>query len=228
MAWPGRAAQWNVPPARLDPAALAARRRLARQIAAAVLGAPFGHMPPYACGTTAAVRDMFWNDPFDEAEAVRGCEERWGVTPRPLWAQTEWGGRRIGACARARVGMPVCRGLLLLLLLLLLPLLHAYMCAAPHKRSPRRSVGGWAGKTIPTCSMRPAAEAAGPVHPPTHGHQPGPCRHFQPRVDACVQHALHGCAQHPAPDALSCRALCACLPVSQCPAPSVPPYLYDS
>ncbi|KAG2492517.1 hypothetical protein HYH03_009182 [Edaphochlamys debaryana] len=43
------------------------------------------------------VTDMFWSDPFNLEAAVAACQERWGVTPRPLWANTEWGGRRISA-----------------------------------------------------------------------------------------------------------------------------------
>lgn len=41
------------------------------------------------------VHDMFWDEPFNETEARRGCKDTWGVTPRRLWAQIEWGGRRI-------------------------------------------------------------------------------------------------------------------------------------
>ncbi len=40
---------------------------------------------------------MFWEDPWLPDEVAAGCQEEWGVTPRRLWAETEWGGRRIGA-----------------------------------------------------------------------------------------------------------------------------------
>ena len=40
---------------------------------------------------------MFWPEPFDLAAAAAACNATWGVVPEPLKAQTEWGGRRIGA-----------------------------------------------------------------------------------------------------------------------------------
>lgn len=33
--------------------------------------------------------------PFSVKESIETCQENWGVTPRPLWATVEWGGRRI-------------------------------------------------------------------------------------------------------------------------------------
>lgn len=42
---------------------------------------------------------MFWEDPFDADAAERACLEHWGVSPRRLWATTEWGGRRIQAAS---------------------------------------------------------------------------------------------------------------------------------
>lgn len=42
---------------------------------------------------------MFWSDPFDYDGSIQACQQRWGVTPRPGWATTEWGGRRIGAAS---------------------------------------------------------------------------------------------------------------------------------
>ena len=36
-----------------------------------------------------AVNDMFWDQPWDEDEAIRQCEEQWGVAPRPLHATIE-------------------------------------------------------------------------------------------------------------------------------------------
>eukprot|EP00193_Tetraselmis_chui_P014009 CAMPEP_0177778850 /NCGR_PEP_ID=MMETSP0491_2-20121128/16202_1 /TAXON_ID=63592 /ORGANISM="Tetraselmis chuii, Strain PLY429" /LENGTH=478 /DNA_ID=CAMNT_0019298207 /DNA_START=295 /DNA_END=1728 /DNA_ORIENTATION=+ len=41
------------------------------------------------------VTDMFWPQPWNETSAVEGCQKEWGVTPRPRWAVTEWGGRKI-------------------------------------------------------------------------------------------------------------------------------------
>ncbi|KAG2433173.1 hypothetical protein HYH02_012716 [Chlamydomonas schloesseri] len=41
--------------------------------------------------------DMFWPEPFDLGASVEACQDNWGVTPRPLWATTQWGGRRIAA-----------------------------------------------------------------------------------------------------------------------------------
>ncbi|KAG2446301.1 hypothetical protein HXX76_000889 [Chlamydomonas incerta] len=41
--------------------------------------------------------DMFWPEPFDLKASVAACQDNWGVTPRPLWATTQWGGRRISA-----------------------------------------------------------------------------------------------------------------------------------
>jgi hypothetical protein len=32
---------------------------------------------------------MFWDQPWDEDEAIRQCEEQWGVAPRPLHATIE-------------------------------------------------------------------------------------------------------------------------------------------
>lgn len=45
--------------------------------------------------TRDGVNDMFWDQPWDEDEAIRQCEEQWGVAPRPLHATIEWGGKRI-------------------------------------------------------------------------------------------------------------------------------------
>ncbi|GIL59446.1 hypothetical protein Vafri_14127, partial [Volvox africanus] len=42
-------------------------------------------------------RDMFWEEPFDLQAAIAACNQSWGITPRPLWATTEWGGRRIAS-----------------------------------------------------------------------------------------------------------------------------------
>ncbi|BDA40679.1 Lysosomal Pro-X carboxypeptidase [Coccomyxa sp. Obi] len=39
--------------------------------------------------------DMYWDQPFSVKESIQTCQENWGVTPRPLWATVEWGGRRI-------------------------------------------------------------------------------------------------------------------------------------
>ena len=37
--------------------------------------------------------------PFSVKESVERCQQQWGVTPRPLWATVEWGGRRIQAAS---------------------------------------------------------------------------------------------------------------------------------
>lgn len=34
---------------------------------------------------------MFWEEPFSLEAAEKACQEHWGVSPRPLWAQTEVG-----------------------------------------------------------------------------------------------------------------------------------------
>lgn len=54
-------------------------------------------LPPCPAPLPPLVDDMFWSDPFDLAASVAACRQRWGVTPRPLWATTQWGGRRITA-----------------------------------------------------------------------------------------------------------------------------------
>jgi hypothetical protein len=41
------------------------------------------------------VHDIFWNDPWNETAARLGCQQEWGVEPRPLWADTEWGGKNL-------------------------------------------------------------------------------------------------------------------------------------
>ncbi|CAK0734809.1 hypothetical protein CVIRNUC_000484 [Coccomyxa viridis] len=39
--------------------------------------------------------DMYWDQPFSLKESIERCQEQWGVTPRPMWATVEWGGKRI-------------------------------------------------------------------------------------------------------------------------------------
>jgi len=39
---------------------------------------------------------MFWDEPWDPEAASDACFAKWGVTPRRLWASTEWGGKKIG------------------------------------------------------------------------------------------------------------------------------------
>ena len=41
------------------------------------------------------VRDMFFEQPWNETAAVLECERRWGVRPKTLWATTVFGGRRL-------------------------------------------------------------------------------------------------------------------------------------
>jgi Serine carboxypeptidase S28 len=41
------------------------------------------------------VSDMFWDAPWSWEGFVWGCQQQWGVTPRKLWANTQWGGRRL-------------------------------------------------------------------------------------------------------------------------------------
>lgn len=43
------------------------------------------------------VRDMFYAAPWNATAAADACEQQWGVRPRLLWADTEFGGRRIGS-----------------------------------------------------------------------------------------------------------------------------------
>jgi len=43
------------------------------------------------------VHDMFWPQPWDHDAAIKGCQEMFGVTPRPLWATVQWGGRNLDA-----------------------------------------------------------------------------------------------------------------------------------
>ncbi|PSC70433.1 Lysosomal Pro-X carboxypeptidase [Micractinium conductrix] len=43
--------------------------------------------------------DMFWSEPWDNDAAVAACKETWGVTPRPLWATVQWGGKKLGAAS---------------------------------------------------------------------------------------------------------------------------------
>ncbi|KAL4448337.1 hypothetical protein ABPG75_005556 [Micractinium tetrahymenae] len=42
---------------------------------------------------------QFWPEPFDEKATIEGCKATWGVTPRPLWATIQWGGRRLEGCS---------------------------------------------------------------------------------------------------------------------------------
>jgi hypothetical protein len=46
-----------------------------------------------------AVMDAFWDEPFSLKAAEEHCHQTWNVTPRALWAQLEWGGRRAVAAA---------------------------------------------------------------------------------------------------------------------------------
>ncbi|XP_072170776.1 lysosomal Pro-X carboxypeptidase-like [Diadema setosum] len=41
--------------------------------------------------------DMFYDMPWDYDAFVRGCQETWGVTPRPNWMKTQFGGKNITA-----------------------------------------------------------------------------------------------------------------------------------
>ncbi|CAE7949177.1 PRCP [Symbiodinium sp. KB8] len=52
-------------------------------------------MPMSQTGTT----DMFWPQPWDEAAYSDGCFQRWGIRPRPLWAQASFGGRRLAGAS---------------------------------------------------------------------------------------------------------------------------------
>jgi lysosomal Pro-X carboxypeptidase len=41
---------------------------------------------------------MFWPEPFKASASREACRDAWGITPRnPLWADVQWGGRRIAA-----------------------------------------------------------------------------------------------------------------------------------
>lgn len=42
-----------------------------------------------------AVTDMFWDEPWQPEEEMKWCIKNKGVTPRPLWATQQWGGRKI-------------------------------------------------------------------------------------------------------------------------------------
>ena len=53
------------------------------------------HMPTSRDG----VEDMFWPQPWNATEAAEGCAERWGVRPKPLWADTTFGGKRLRAAS---------------------------------------------------------------------------------------------------------------------------------
>ena len=33
--------------------------------------------------------------PFALKGSIEGCQQQWGVTPRPMWATIAWGGKRI-------------------------------------------------------------------------------------------------------------------------------------
>jgi len=43
--------------------------------------------------------DMFWNAPFVMADAIRGCQQQWGVTPRPYYAIDAYGGKQLAAAS---------------------------------------------------------------------------------------------------------------------------------
>jgi len=49
--------------------------------------------------STDGKEDMFWPAPWDEAAYAQGCQDRWGVSPRPLWAQISFGGRRLASAS---------------------------------------------------------------------------------------------------------------------------------
>ena len=50
-------------------------------------------MPQWRDGVTDLGPPAAWDGPAYAA----ACEDTYGVTPRPGWATTEWGGRRLGA-----------------------------------------------------------------------------------------------------------------------------------
>ena len=53
--------------------------------------------PPLQPMSRDGVSDMFWEQPWWQQGFIDGCKERFGVEPRPLWAATQWGGRKISA-----------------------------------------------------------------------------------------------------------------------------------
>jgi lysosomal Pro-X carboxypeptidase len=41
------------------------------------------------------VTDMFYPQPWNLTSYTEGCQEQWGISPRPMWAQASFGGRRL-------------------------------------------------------------------------------------------------------------------------------------
>lgn len=73
---------------------------------------------------------MFWRQPFDTKAAIEGCQETWGVTPRPLWATVQ--------C----VARPLCwRGCALLL-----------RCALAASAAEPGNAGRWGGRKLDALS----------------------------------------------------------------------------
>ena len=46
------------------------------------------------CGSTLRFLRLR-EQPFDLKGSIEGCQQQWGVTPRPMWATIAWGGKRI-------------------------------------------------------------------------------------------------------------------------------------
>ncbi len=48
-----------------------------------------------ACSVWLMPEGISMLQPFSLKESIERCQEEWGVTPRPMWATIEWGGKRI-------------------------------------------------------------------------------------------------------------------------------------
>ena len=76
----------------------AARPACARCIA--VAAAPSRRLLTASCKSVMCpLSSRFWSEPWDNDAAVAACKETWGVTPRPLWATVQWGGKKLGAAS---------------------------------------------------------------------------------------------------------------------------------
>eukprot|EP00232_Nephroselmis_pyriformis_P000338 CAMPEP_0182914218 /NCGR_PEP_ID=MMETSP0034_2-20130328/38458_1 /TAXON_ID=156128 /ORGANISM="Nephroselmis pyriformis, Strain CCMP717" /LENGTH=390 /DNA_ID=CAMNT_0025050991 /DNA_START=354 /DNA_END=1526 /DNA_ORIENTATION=- len=53
------------------------------------------HMPMSRDGKL----DMFWPQPYNFTAVAEGCWEAWGVTPQPMWATVQYGGKHLAAAS---------------------------------------------------------------------------------------------------------------------------------
>ena len=52
-------------------------------------------MQAFLCTNCKVIKFSLRLQPFDLKGSIEGCQQQWGVTPRPMWATIAWGGKRI-------------------------------------------------------------------------------------------------------------------------------------